>query len=301
MLTILIPWALFKLSMPCAQTKQLVVVSPYKYPSKGKLHRACDKPNIRLLAVVISAPQNVKMRKMIRKTWGHVMKTSQSMSVVFFVGHSTDEGVNIAIIWENHRYNDIVTGDFVESYKNLSLKGLHFIEWTYSHCSHVKWVLKVDDDVVVNPYKLHSYIMTRNSETNRIHCSYKKTPMVCRNSSTKWYVSREAFSDDYYSSHCMGYAYLLSFKTIPKLLKAQRIRAEPPFVWEDVFFTGILASQAKIRLRKMNTKYQIKPTVVQPRTIFVLPQDASLNSPPSKGRFEELWREMNEKTELFPI
>lgn len=102
--------ALFKLSMPCAQTKQLVVVSPYKYPSKGKLHRACDKPNIRLLAVVISAPQNVKMRKMIRKTWGHVMKTSQSMSVVFFVGHSTDEGVNIAIIWENHRYNDIVTG-----------------------------------------------------------------------------------------------------------------------------------------------------------------------------------------------
>lgn len=70
----------------------------------------CSKPEILLLAVVITAPQNFLKRRLIRETWGGVMHKSKSMNVVFLVGHSSNQTVNNLVIEESNWNQDIIQG-----------------------------------------------------------------------------------------------------------------------------------------------------------------------------------------------
>lgn len=52
------------------------------------------------------------------------------------------------------------------------------------------------------------------------------------------YTSESEFPDHNYPPYCQGTTYLLSAKTIRKLLQFQRQDPNPIFVWEDIYFTG---------------------------------------------------------------
>ena len=46
-----------------------------------------------------------------------------------------------------------VTGSFAEKYEHLSMKHTFGFAWIAQHCRNAKYVLKADDDVIVNlPY-----------------------------------------------------------------------------------------------------------------------------------------------------
>ena len=42
------------------------------------------------------------------------------------------------------------SGDFKEDYFNLTIKHVFALKWIASHCSDVPYILKADDDVIVN-------------------------------------------------------------------------------------------------------------------------------------------------------
>ena len=56
---------------------------------------------------------------------------------------------------EAEERHDLVVEDFQESYLNLTVKTTYLLKWlNSSHCSRASSILKVDDDVYVNPSNL---------------------------------------------------------------------------------------------------------------------------------------------------
>jgi len=51
---------------------------------------------------------------------------------------------------EKEVYNDFIKADFQDSYRNLTLKTVHMLDWVQSYCSHAKFFMKTDDDVFLN-------------------------------------------------------------------------------------------------------------------------------------------------------
>jgi len=54
-------------------------------------------------------------------------------------GELTERLVNL----EANTYNDIVQENFVDSYKNLTFKGIMALKWISTYCNETKYILKV--------------------------------------------------------------------------------------------------------------------------------------------------------------
>eukprot|EP00095_Tigriopus_kingsejongensis_P009027 maker-scaffold458_size165745-snap-gene-0.17 protein:Tk09027 transcript:maker-scaffold458_size165745-snap-gene-0.17-mRNA-1 annotation:"udp- c:betagal beta- -n-acetylglucosaminyltransferase 5-like" len=145
----------------------------------------CSKPKIQLLAMIISAPGNTLKRNVIRQTYGSPMESSLTQGYFFILGTSGNITIQNQVQEESWQYQDIIQGDFYDSYYNLSLKGTYGMEWTLRECSHVKWVLKIDDDMIVNPYELNRYIEMYPNEDSCIHCRVFTGVEVIRDMSSK--------------------------------------------------------------------------------------------------------------------
>ncbi len=110
-----------------------------------------------LLSMVIISPQNFERRMMIRYTWAN---SSEFLRTVFFCGRSADERVNKILEFENFVFDDIVQADFHDSYYNLTLKSILAFKWAGTVYSprNLKFVVKIDDDVVPNVLGLIQYL-----------------------------------------------------------------------------------------------------------------------------------------------
>ena len=52
--------------------------------------------------------------------------------------------------YEQARHGDLVMADFVDDYKNMTLKHLVQLRYFHEHCAGTKYLVKLDDDVAVN-------------------------------------------------------------------------------------------------------------------------------------------------------
>ena len=74
---------------------------------------------------------------------GHVV-------VGFVVGLQDNRTVQAQIELESNVYHDIIQGDFIDRYTNLTFKSLLAMNWTEKYCSKAKYFIKSDDDMVIN-------------------------------------------------------------------------------------------------------------------------------------------------------
>ena len=110
---------------------------------------------IDLVILVHTAPQNFEKRKRIRESFANKDSFLPfQVRVVFLLGVTRDKDLASQVLFENKKYRDSVIGDFVDDYHNLTLKGVMGFRWVSEHCSHARFVLKIDDDVLVNTYKI---------------------------------------------------------------------------------------------------------------------------------------------------
>jgi hypothetical protein len=75
-----------------------------------------------LLVYVHSKPDNLKRRQMIRETWAKQI-LFKDMRLVFMTGKTMEVHVSSLLAYEYNTYMDIVQGDFIDSYRNLTYKG----------------------------------------------------------------------------------------------------------------------------------------------------------------------------------
>ena len=92
-------------------------------------------------------------RDAIRATWGRPQfKHSQSGVLVFLLGSSSDQTIQAQIRDENIENSDIVQGNFLDTYHNLSYKNIMGKLWVTEFCPQTKFVVKTDDDCYVDLY-----------------------------------------------------------------------------------------------------------------------------------------------------
>ena len=61
---------------------------------------------------------------------------------------------------EHLLYGDIVQGDFVDTYRNLSLKAVVGNLWVSKFCSKAEFVVKTDDDMFVDLYEVKIFSLS---------------------------------------------------------------------------------------------------------------------------------------------
>ncbi len=76
------------------------------------------------------------------------------------VGKNND-AIQKDLIGEMKTHHDILQGDFEDKYENLPIKHTFGLKWVASQCSHVRYLLKADDDIVMNLPYLQSILQER--------------------------------------------------------------------------------------------------------------------------------------------
>lgn len=237
------------------------IVNPhdYKYlinPGESVCKNKGDE--VFLLIYVHSSPKNLKNRMAIRETWSNHVSFPTTRTL-FMMGKTEDENTKESIGFESETYNDIVQEDFIDTYRNLTYKALMAFKWIKEYCPKVKYILKTDDDVMVNTYALINHLRAMEHAnitlTKTIMCHTWVNARVERNKNSKWYVPKEELKNDKYKSYCAGAAYMLT-PDLPEIFfeKSKYIR----FFWiDDYYITGLLT-------------YYTNSTLVNIESLFIL-------------------------------
>ena len=145
--------------------------------------------------------------------------------------------------------------DFVDSYHNLTYKGIAALKWITNHCSHARYVLKSDDDIFVNTFTLIRHLQSLTEfgieDHNLLMCLVWNNMPVLRTG--KWKVSVEDFKDDVYPTYCSGSAFTMSTDAA---MAMHNVSYTVPFFWVDDFYiTGLLPLKLNITHKQFMSTY----------------------------------------------
>ena len=217
-------------------------------PGSGK----CNNNTI-LITMVTIAPKYFYKRLLIRNSWGKV--NNQSSIIVFLIGNSQDEVTNNLIREENLIYSDIIQEDFIDSYYNLTIKVMMGFKWIDQFCSFTRFVLKIDDDVVPNIYRLLIYLneLINQNINETMLGNFFHRPLVYRNKTSKFYISFKNFPNEYFPPFCGGSAYILTRDLVGLVYEKSLVSYFPPFsnFYEDVYI-GMLLSKLERKNKFIN-------------------------------------------------
>ncbi|XP_063219760.1 beta-1,3-galactosyltransferase 5-like isoform X2 [Bacillus rossius redtenbacheri] len=205
--------------------------------------------NLKLLVVITSAPSHNEARMAIRQTWGHYSQRSD-ISIAFFLGSTSNKQLNEAIRDEYHLYNDIVSAKFVDSYNNLTLKTVSMLQWVDIYCNQSSFVLKTDDDMFINIPKLLTFVDKHFKDKRTIFGRLAKKWKPIRNKKSKYFISLQQFSPSVFPDFTTGPAYLMTGDVIHDLYT--HTLQKTYLKLEDVFVTGIVAQDLKIKRSHVN-------------------------------------------------
>lgn len=221
-------------------------------------NKTCHTSNgsVYLVVVVSVASGNFKQRQTVRETWGSIAKTNNEIKLVFMLGSAANDGIQEKINSESDTYHDIIQEDFVDSYRNLSLKSVALLKWSFTYCSSAKYVLKADDDMFVNLNYLVNVLKHRKLNNTVIGMKITGARPI-QNKNSKWYTPSEMFNGTVYPPYCSGTSYVISGESVKKLYIAS---LNVPYFWlEDVFITGICRVKANIAITNDNGFTYNKP------------------------------------------
>lgn len=173
------------------------------------------------------------------------------MGVVFFLGDLDASGavkVNSSELeTESEQFGDIVIGQFVDTYRNLTRKTIMGYEWLTSFCLEAQFVVKTDDDVLVNIFKLTKDIeawLPTDATSSNIWCAVHWRERVIRDRNSAFYASPIDFPDYIFPKHCAGVGYVTTNTVINRIIdEISRSFLGRICTHEDVFMTGIVTQK----------------------------------------------------------
>ena len=184
------------------------------YPSLITPHNICGRnKSIDTLLVISTSIGEVRLRRALRHTWLRVAR-EQHIGYVFVVGTSKNKTTQGALVRESSRYKDILQNDFVDDYRNLTIKTLAGLKWAVSNCPQVQYILKIDSDVLFNVDKWRSLMFgPQRPKLQNVMFGYcHRKPFVNRVPFFKRGVHVNQYPKPRFPSHCHGAAYGLSLQ-----------------------------------------------------------------------------------------
>ena len=197
-----------------------------------------------LVILIPSAPEKSKERQAIRETWGKYATglqipppyNSTVVTLAFLLGN-VNASNNHVQIYESERFQDIVHGDFLDTYENLTRKSLMGLKWVTTYCSEAEYIFKVDDDVFVHIPRLVELL--KKSPADQTGAIYGRLLMRSSVQRTgRWALSVKDYPMRFLPPYMSGSRYVISSNIARKLLAVSMYFPYLPI--EDVFITGVL-------------------------------------------------------------
>lgn len=213
----------------------------------------CSSKDVFMIVLIHSSPTHTILRNALRIAIKLAsLDLKLEISVAFLLARVQNKDTVEAIAKENSKYKDIIQGNFVDAYRNLTYKHAMGLKWASEKCGEAKFVMKMDDDIFIDFYKLSQLIqMTFSNMTSQdIICNVFDELTPDRNSSNKWFVTHDEYEADLYPTYCSGWVEIMS----PQLAYGLSTAAEDfkPFWIDDIFMTGMVASMLNITFHDLD-------------------------------------------------
>lgn len=196
---------------------------------------------------VKSSVNHFEHRQAIRASWASLNSTE--VSVVFLVGlPQNDSSLLAEVEAESDAHSDIVLGDYVDSYANLTIKALTGLAWREKYCPEPDFALSIDDDTYVDLNELLDHHLSRLPQSQDfVECSERTVVNGKVWREGRWAVDQETYDADKYPNYCNGPCYLMPKTTSRKLFEASR-RTASDLQADDALITGVLRTKIQIPL-----------------------------------------------------
>ena len=253
-----------------------------------------------LLFLINSAPENRERRELIRETWGSVKQyNGVQIRVVFLVGERLEPNnmssgeLHERLKAESDVHGDIIKGNFIDDYANMTYKTVMGHFWMDTYCPRASFVMKGDDDVLINLYKVVYFLREINQtilEDSTFFYGSCRQHYPRRSKSSKWYVSYSDYKYELYPSFCTGAGYILSNEAATRIYKTT---SKVPYYWMDDVYIGFCAELANIE----PTHHYFGYYLVLPWSLIDYPWGLSVLkvNPGGKKESQEIWAYLNSK------
>ncbi|KAM4728611.1 beta-1,3-galactosyltransferase 2-like [Anableps anableps] len=169
-----------------------------------------------LVLLIATEARQVEARNAIRQTWGNEsVFPSLGFIRLFLLGKKEGElGLlqQKMLEAESRRHHDIIQQDFLDSYKNLTIKTLMGMNWVAMHCPTASYVMKTDSDMFVNTEYLVYKLLRPELKPRKNYFTGNNMRGFApnRNKNSKWYMPPELYPGDKYPTFCSGTGYVFS-------------------------------------------------------------------------------------------
>ncbi|KAL2763354.1 N-acetyllactosaminide beta-1,3-N-acetylglucosaminyltransferase 3 [Daubentonia madagascariensis] len=197
----------------------------------------CAGPVFLLLAIK-SSPGNYERRELVRRTWGRERRVrGLQLRRLFLVGTAPGphqaRKVNRLLEMEARAHGDILQWDFHDSFFNLTLKQVLFLQWQETRCTNASFMLNGDDDVFAHTDNMVSYLQGHDPGHHLFVGHLIQNVGPIRAQWSKYYVPKVVTQEERYPPYCGGGGFLLSRFTAAALRRAAHVLDLFPI--DDVF------------------------------------------------------------------
>ena len=123
---------------------------------------------------------------------------------------------------EEMDYDDILRGNFEESFLNLTLKEKLWINWFTNYCRS-DFVFKGDDDIMVNPFMLQDLVSKIDPNQPSVYGSRLIHSPRIKNPRSKYFVDKSYWPEDYYPDYVSGGGFIITNSTIFAIAKGKSL------------------------------------------------------------------------------
>jgi beta-1,3-galactosyltransferase 1 len=220
--------------------------------------QAASSRKLLLLALVMISPDRFEKRDLIRQTWAaRSLLDPHDLRVLFVLGSGPTSNDSGAIEAEFLKHNDIAAvADLVDSYHNLTRKVMMSFRWAVENCPNARFIMRVNDDVMVNTPMLVRYLKSLPRLTNTWMGNWYDYQFPIRDQGSKYCVSRADYSGDKYAAYMEGSMYILTSDLAESVYELSTKVDWPPFsVWLEDIYVGMLCIYLKASSFNLNAYF----------------------------------------------
>jgi hypothetical protein len=163
---------------------------------------------------------------------------------------------------ENRRYSDLVQGNFNEAYRNLTYKHMMGLQWVTKYCQQAQYVIKMDDDIIVDFYRLLNIMKSIVQDQRPLLMGYLlKGIQPIREPANKWFVMQSEFPGSVYPPFLSGWLYITTPREAKTLVEASKT---VHYFWiDDTYVTGLLARVVGISHQDIHQYFTLHPEYLE--------------------------------------
>lgn len=236
-------------------SNRLLYADYVRYVTKMKVNKPyyCGThfgANLNSLVFIFTRAEAFVRRKAIRQTWGTPFSNKCLKSkFIFILGSSDNQTIEKLIQDEDKKYGDILHWDFIDNYYNCTLKVIGILRWTLFHCNQVPFILKMDDDMLLNAVSMDKFCEENRQAEKTLYGIMVKGWNPLRDKTSKWYISEQEYPATFYPPFING-PYLITGDSVFSLY-TEIIQSLPALAFDDVYVTGIIAQKCKLNKTQM--------------------------------------------------